>query len=358
MAFAIASPARAQDGGKVTVSPAVINLEGLARDIVQREITVTNGTQSTLHLYPTVRNVDPEGGVTEFTQLHAPETDRTTSLANWIELNRGQIVLGPGESRTVPVTVQVYLNAAPGTYHAVIAFPPGHNRVTAEAQFATAAQTLVTVKVGEDIREAASLLGFQAFSSFTGKGPITMTYKLENGGNRDVAPEGKILIYDRRGNEVAEVPVNEKSQTIPPDQQVLMSSLWETGFRAGRYKAFLAVDYGAGGKSIQDTTYFWVIPLPLLVTIFVVLIGGSAYLFNFWHRRYLVRHQVRIEMWHRRAAEKHVPQPATTKQRVRGLPHNQSSRTAGSMENGGRSMEGSRMTHGNIVDLRRQVDEE
>src|SRR3989344_5474955 len=182
---------QAQDsGGKVTTNPAVIDIEGLQRDIVQKEITVTNGTESTLHLYPTVRNVDPEGGVVAFTQLHSAETDRTTSLANWIELHRGKMVLGPGESKTVSVTVQIYLRATPGTYHAVIAFPPGNKREEAEARFATAAQTLVTVKVGEDAHEAASLLGFQAFSSLTGKGPITMTDKLENGGNRDVGPEG------------------------------------------------------------------------------------------------------------------------------------------------------------------------
>ena len=84
-----------------TISPMVIDLKSEARDIVEKEITITNTGTAPVTIYPTVNNISLQEGGTIDKFLAPVESDRTTSLASWLEISRLGIDLQPGAAKTM-----------------------------------------------------------------------------------------------------------------------------------------------------------------------------------------------------------------------------------------------------------------
>src|SRR3989339_1511546 len=108
-----------------TVSPRVIDEKLEGRDIVTRDITLVNTGSQPITIYPSVNNIslDAGGEIQEFVQAVA--SDRTTSLASWIEISRLGVDMKPGETKVFPLTLRINPNPKPGTYHALISFGNG-----------------------------------------------------------------------------------------------------------------------------------------------------------------------------------------------------------------------------------------
>jgi hypothetical protein len=90
------APLPAYAATDMTATPAVMDEKAKARDILKKEITIKNTSSRKLTVYPIVKDVVSETGATGFVQAQ-DSTERSASLANWIELSRGVIELGPGE---------------------------------------------------------------------------------------------------------------------------------------------------------------------------------------------------------------------------------------------------------------------
>ncbi|MBP9750139.1 MAG: hypothetical protein KBD21_05415, partial [Candidatus Pacebacteria bacterium] len=123
--------ASAQKAEGVTVLPVVANEKAKPRDIIKKELLLTNNTGQQVSVYITVSNIDPMSG--DQIAVSPLEADLSTSLANWVEITRGVIELAAGESRKVPYLVHVNLSAKPAAYFARIPFHQGQNRAKAEA---------------------------------------------------------------------------------------------------------------------------------------------------------------------------------------------------------------------------------
>lgn len=299
----------------IRIEPAVLDLSGEPREFLMFDLTITNTGEERGTLYPTIRDLT-EDGAPEFEQVIG--RDRAESLAHWVSLSRARTILDPGESLTIPVTIQINLWAEPGEYHAIIAFPSGRNREIAEKLIGSTNVTVLNVTVIDDAREALSLINFAATNTLSGSDNVVIEYTLENGGNRSITPTGSIVLYDRRGEKVGEISLNPEGLAIPPNDSAYMASIWESSLSTGRYKAFMDLDYGSvRPQSLQDTTFFWVIPLPMLSVILVLLFVVSSMGVSVWHRRYLLKHQLRIETWHRESSARHG---SPRKQKIRGLP--------------------------------------
>lgn len=269
----------------LTVTPAIIDEKAYARDILKQDITFTNGSARKMTLYLSVNNIDSQEGKMKFVDYQ--NADRNTSLANWIEVSRGVIEVGPGETRTIPLEIRVNMGALGGEYHAAISIGEGSTRAEAEANPLRASTVLINLEVLENIHEKLDLKKFASDKIFFLSPPITFSYVLENVGNRALTPSGEIIVYDRRGNEVTSMPINGKS--IEPNSTVNLASAWNGNTRMGRYKAYLSLEYGDTNKgSITDTTFFWVIPLPFLIGIsgaFAVLAGSLAWFIHFQYEK-------------------------------------------------------------------------
>lgn len=286
-----------------TAIPVVIDEKAnKARDILKESLILVNNSASRLNIYAFVNNIATQEGKQEF--LDPSRADQSSSLANWILFPRGVIELLPREKKKVDFNIEVNLRAKAGMYHALISLAEASTRDDAEKKIAGVPSVTVNLEVLEDIKERLQLKSFISDKIFFSGFPVSFSYELENIGNRSAIPQGEIRIYDRRGREVTSIPINEKASTIVPAENLKLASNWSgpelnnpeakgrflaqvssgIGFRGiGKYKAILDLEYGAAGKTLQDTVFFWVIPWPHILVIFAALsifIIISALLFH------------------------------------------------------------------------------
>lgn len=274
-AFALAAPA------SFSASPLVLDGKGKPREILRYTVTLTNTKSHIVTVYPWVVNLDPVNG--EEMQEPLGKADLATSLANWIEVSRAAVDLGPGESREVPVLVQINMSARPGVYHALVHFSEGPNRIEAESDRERTRSISVNMEVLDDANERLSLNTFMPDKNIFGGNNASFSYRLENTGNRGIVPEGKIRIFDRKGEEVAAIDANADGRKLEPSAKEMLAGVWAADGHFGKYKAVLDLQYGKG--TIQDTVFFWVLPWKHLVGALGVLLVAVAVLALLLHSR-------------------------------------------------------------------------
>jgi hypothetical protein len=263
---------------ELSVSPVLLDLEVSARDVVTKDITLTNTSSAKLFVYATVNEIliDEGGQVKEF--VSPVMTDRSNTVTSWVEITRGRLEFEPGETKTVPLTIRVSPNAEPGNYHAFIGFYPTNKRHLAEAA-AMAGQaegTIVKVAVGEKTNDIVRIASFLIDRVIFSKDKGDIEIKVENNGDAAAVPSGEIIFYNSRGEEVSSLPVNAESAVIEPGQSATLVAKVPFYESIGRFKANLVLRYGKDQQAaVFDTTQFFMIPLPLLIALFAAMIFFS-----------------------------------------------------------------------------------
>jgi hypothetical protein len=290
----VCAPLTALAAEDLALTPVIIDEKAKVRDILKETITLTNAGERVLRLYPSVFDVNPVEGQADQFMRAEDSLERSVSLANWIELSRGVIELGPGESKEIPFVIRVNLNAVPGKYYAHITFGEGSTRDDSETAEPLGTVT-VNVEVQADIKEVLQLGSFFTDNIFFSGDDVLFNYQIENIGNQNLKPTGEIRVYDRRGVEVASIPVNQDGASFTPEQKALLASVWSGAEGFGKYKAFLNIDYGSNQTaSVQDTIYFWIVPWKELAAFFTI--GALLVIFFVYsyhrklERRYALAH--------------------------------------------------------------------
>lgn len=272
-----------------TVSPLIVDTKAQARDIITKDITVTNTGTAPVTLYPTVNEISlKEGGtIEEFKQ--AVESDRTKSVTTWLEISRLGVDLQPGASKTISLTIRINPSPVPGTYHAFIGFGNGGNRDEAEKQVwsGDAPGTVVTITIADEKKEFLKLSKFFISRFITRAENQAAVFTFKNPGDETLVPSGEIILYDGTGKEVGALPVNNDSVSIPPGGEHTFTTSVPVGGMFGKYKAFLSVEYGSKQRaSLQDTSFFYVFPMKIIISLFVAFIIFAGILGWYVHRRY------------------------------------------------------------------------
>lgn len=272
-----------------SVSPLVVNVEAKQRDVIRKKIILTNEGPAPITVYPSVNNISLTDGGTVEKFLSPAVSDRSTSLASWIEINRSGKHLMPGEAHEYELTLRINPTAKAGTYNAIIGFGSGRNDQIAKAQVAAnnAPRVIVTVTIVEEKNELLKLSRFIVDKFITSGENQAAVYTIKNPGDESLVPEGEIIFYNSRGEEVGSVPVNTEGATIDPGSEKQFNATVPSEGLFGKYKAFLSVEYGnAQLASVQDTAYFYVFPFMKVLLIFgavvLVVVVGSFFL----HKRY------------------------------------------------------------------------
>ncbi len=272
------------------VTPLVIDKELEKRDIVTETITLTNTEDRMVRVFPTVNEVSISDGGSVQTFLEPSMTDdRGTSITSWIEIGRGRIELGPKETKQIPLTIKVHPEVAAGEYHAFIGFPEGSNRPEAERIVYNGSAPGTVIRIGVDKVESQflRLTNFKVERFVKGNDEGKITFTLTNPGNDAVVPEGEIIFYDNRGNEVGATQINKDKVSIAPSTDVQLTEYVPNTLKMGKYKAFLAVEYGQVQKStLNDTAFFYVLPLKQLIIIFAIILIVAVAIALYIHRRY------------------------------------------------------------------------
>jgi hypothetical protein len=270
-----------------TLAPLLIDREAMARDILNETIVLENRSGAKVTLFPSVNDVTVglQGGVEEF--IPPSMSDKTGSLATWIEVPRAGLELEAGERREIPLTIRVVPNAEPGTYHAMIAYAPGRTQDEALAliKAGAAPTTLINLTIGDDTDEAMRLSRFSVDKFVIKPSADALSFELINSGDTELKPTGDVIIYDQRGVEQRSFSINEDGAFIPPGGQRGFTHEVPIEGLFGKYKAFLSVRYGENQAAIYDTVYFYVFPWHKLLIAFGIFLAAAVGLALYLHNR-------------------------------------------------------------------------
>ncbi len=262
-------PAKAEEStSTLIVSPSIIDEKGKARDIFKYDIIFKNNTGQKINIYTLVDDITAENGAVEY---DGPGTaDVKISLANWILFKRASIELEPGEEKTEQLEIDVSLYAIPGKRYAQLVYAYGSDRPDAQAKRKSVnfPKTMLSIDVQDESVEKAQLTNFDADKKAFFKYPAGMHYAVKNTGNVEIEPSGYIYIYDRRGSEIAKLDANPDNKKIAANEEISFNQAWNEGSRFGKFKVKLELEYGSKDRrDIQDTIFFWMFPIKILVAI-------------------------------------------------------------------------------------------
>lgn len=197
-------------------------------------ITVTNTTTVELPLRLTVVDFGAadESGAVNFLPS-ADNLERRYGLASWMQLEKDVLVLKPGTSQQVKVTVTNRANLSPGGHYGAVVFRldkvSGAGEIQPKVNFTKAVSTLVLAKKLGGEKRSVTL------SSATWSGPpffLPNEAKLRflNNGNVHAVPVGDVTVTDSFGRILSKGGLNSASTIILPESiRAYQTKLQEQG---------------------------------------------------------------------------------------------------------------------------------
>ena len=251
-----------------------------------------------------------EGGHGRFVPIRDVPDENT--LAGWIDIGAGDIVIPPEKTVDVPFTIRVPENASPGGHYAAVFIgtrppqaslapggPPQESGAGPAIRVSSSVTSLIFVRIPGNVVEAGSIIDFVSENLFYQKPDVTFNLRFENTGNVHLRPQGDITIYTMWGRERGKIFINEKTEfgNVLPESVRKFNFQWkgeESIFDAGRYRAVATLTYGVENRqNVSRETIFWVVPVrPLLI------IGGIIFfslLFFVWGIRRYIRRALALE---------------------------------------------------------------
>ena len=269
-------------------------------------INVTNITSSTATLQTVVNDftANPDESGNPSIILDPTQFAASHSLKRYVG-PVSNFTLTPGQEKSIPITINIPISAAGGGYYGAIRFAPASTTISPgqNVSLAGSVGSLILVKVPGELKEQLSIASFDirhdnvASSFFTTTKDLTALVRLQNEGNIQEAPFGKILLKNHSGKIIGTYEINNTS----PAGNVLPDSIRKfgvtlTGIKSfGQYKLEGNFGYGSGGQLLSASTTFYVIPFTiilifvLIVLLIVFLIFGLPRLIKSYNKSVLRR---------------------------------------------------------------------
>lgn len=294
--------AEAQTGQSITVSPTLFDVTATPGQVWQSELRIINSNVFDITIYTENVNFGTEGesGRPNFLKIYESETQGET-LAEWITVDAGPILIPKQEAVTIPFTVTVPEDAPPGGHYAAILVgtraTPGEEGLVG-AQTAQFVSSLLFLRVDGEVVESGGIRSFRAEQAISQTPEVNFSLRFENTGNVHLLPRGEIEIENMWGQSRGVIPVNQKTNF----GKVLQNSIREFTFGwsgdvsmldIGRYKATVTLGYGESeSKFDTSTAYFWVIPYTTIGLILITVITVGALLI--WLVRLYIRRMLSL----------------------------------------------------------------
>ncbi len=268
--FIVASPFTTI-ASEITIRPFLIHETLEPRESVTNLVVINSEYETRKAIvYATVNEISVgiDGEIKEF--ISPVMTDRTNTVTSWIEITRGRIEIPAGESREIPLTIRLHPQAKPGEYHVFVGLVEAKNRPAARsiAMKGDADGVVVKVTVPDQRSDNLKISSFSVQRFVTGDKNRDVEIELENVGDLPTAPEGEIIFYDSRGNEVSSVLL--AGDSIDPGSVGVIKTEIPPTNGLGKFKANLSLNYGANqAASLFDTTFFYLMPLHWMIALFL-----------------------------------------------------------------------------------------
>ena len=300
LAFAFPGVLGAQENSlAVTVTPPLFQLTIGPGETWRSEIKIVNNNSFDVTYYASPVNFASEGesGAGRFLPLIDENTVEGQTLGEWISVPKDPIVVKRGSSGTVPFSVTIPENAAPGGHYAAILVGTQPEIMTSTGpsmKVSSYVTSLLFVRIKGEVEEKGRIREFRSEKSFVQDPKANFVLRFENIGNTHLAPRGEAVLYNMWGKERGKVEINRASGfgNVLPDTTRSFSFSWKgeaSLFEIGRYSAHVTLSYGDEMKqTVNARTYFWVVPVvPVSITLGTSLL--FIVLFAWLIRRYIRR---------------------------------------------------------------------
>ncbi|MCB9811888.1 LytR C-terminal domain-containing protein [Candidatus Nomurabacteria bacterium] len=306
MAFILATfvpiGAVAQESLSLSVTPTLFEMSATKGQMWQSNIKVINTNTFPLTVYARPVNFAPRGesGQGKFVPILSDVTEGST-LAEWIQLDpETPYTIEPEQSLTIPFTIDVPEDAAPGGHFAavLVGTKPPESSDRLEIRTSQIVTSLFFLRIEGDVVEDGRIRSFSVANRFATRPEAEFDLRFENRGNVHIQPQGQITIYNMWGKERGVIPINLQTHfgNVLPDSIRNFQFSWQGEFSVtdiGRYTAKVALAYGNDVRQFSDSEVtFWVVPLkPLLLTLLIV---GLIVMFIVWAIRSYVRRMLAL----------------------------------------------------------------
>jgi hypothetical protein len=189
--------------------------------------------------------------------------------------------LKANEQKIIKVKVTFPADAAGGGYYGAIRFLPEGVDDSKNLSLSASVGSLILVRVPGDVKEQADVSSFnvsrgdgKASNMFTNGSNLKATVRINNTGNIKVSPFGKVQL--KKGNKVVgsyEINATEPRGSVLPDSIRRFSvDFGDNAKTLGKYTVEGNFGYGSTGQLVSAKTSFFVVPLPILITIIVCIL--------------------------------------------------------------------------------------
>lgn len=180
------------------------------------------------------------------------------SLSSWVYLDKQTVVLNPGETKPVKVTITKEKLSPGGHYGSVLAEIKAADttKKTVKIKGVLASLLFVRASTGSEIEEAK--IAFFGPSEQSISAPESFIFRFQNTGNVDLTPYGLVEVKDMRGRLVSKGIVNEDSLITLPEaiRKYSVASKHSNLILPGKYTATLSLHYGKSNKTITASSSF------------------------------------------------------------------------------------------------------
>lgn len=282
----------------LSVSPTLFQMTANPDQSWVSEIRVSNVNDYPIMVYPQVVNFAPSGesGQGNLIPIFSSETKGQT-LAEWVSLSSSSVSIAPQQTISIPFTVNVTTDPAPGGHYAAILVgtkPPENKSGAAQVQTAQFVTSLLFVRISGDVIEKGGIREFVTKKNLYSNPAIDFEIRFENTGNVHLQPQGDITITNMWGTKRGVIPINYQTHfgNVLPNSIRKFSFTWtgeKSSYDIGLFKAIATLGYGDDTKQFAtSTTYFWVIPLKQ-ISIIILLLGIVFWFFSFAIKMYIKR---------------------------------------------------------------------
>lgn len=204
------------EGNIITVTPQLIQLD-LSESPPEAEYFYTNSTSQTIELTLSMQDVKEleDRGIPGLLEGNEAKNYKY-GLSSWAKFSNNNIVIAPKETKKVTVFIDANRLSIGGHYASVLAEIKQIDK-EGPVKLRAILTSLLFVRQGSGHEtERAALLDLRPNAAYH-EFPTAFGFKLNNMGNVDLTPRGRLTIEDPFGREIAVGIVNEDSLITLPE---------------------------------------------------------------------------------------------------------------------------------------------
>jgi hypothetical protein len=185
------------------------------------------------------------------------------------------------ERRIIKVKISIPASAAGGGYYGAVRFLPQEVDASKNLSLSASVGSLILVTVPGNITEQASVVSLnvarkegKASNLFTNGSSLKASIRIRNSGNVQLSPYGKVQLK-KGSKELGTFEINNtdpKGSILPDSIRKFSVDFGDKTKTLGKYTVSGNFGYGDKGQLIMATTSFYVVPLPIVITLVVCLL--------------------------------------------------------------------------------------